>query len=150
MDPLSVISGVAGVASTAAALASSLYDLISNIRDAPREMKEVAAGIRELSGVLRELRNILRGDTDEGLFRDGLFQSIHSAMDRIAGFHDEIRELIKSGGGGGGVARIQWAFRKSKADKFLAKIDSLKLTVSLMMSTMSLALEQDKHTNWFV
>lgn len=145
MDPLSVISGVAGVASAAAALASSLYSIISDIRDAPREMKDIAAGIRDLSDVLRELRKILRDRTE--LFRKSLFRSIGSATKRIRDFHDEIYELIKSDAV---VSRILWAFRRSQADKLLAKIDSLKLTVSLMMSTMSLASEQDKHTTWSV
>lgn len=143
MDPLSVISGVAGVASAAAALASSLHEIIANVRGAPREMAEIADGTRELSGVLRQMRIVLRAGREKKLFRSELYRSIRSATRRIESYHEDVYELIKSDRG---LGRIMWAFRKARAEGLLAKVDSLKLTVSLMMNTASLALACDKET----
>ena len=141
-DPLSIISGIAGVATAGAALASILYDIIHNIRDAPREMIDIARGVRELSSVLRELRRILKRGTE--LFKRGLFRSLRSAIHRIKDIHEEIDGLLAATGGR--LARIKWVFRKGKATNLLAKIESHKSTVSLFSTTMLLAVEERKHT----
>jgi hypothetical protein len=144
MDPLSVISGVAGVATAGAALSSALFQLIATIRDAPREMIDIAHSIRDLSSVLRELRRILR--RGKGLFKDSLFRAVRSATNRIRGIHEDIDELLDPSGGG--LARVIWAFRKSKATKLLAQIESHKSTVHLMATTMLLAMEERKYTKY--
>jgi hypothetical protein len=144
MDPFSIISGVAGVATAGAALASALYDLIHNIRDAPREMVDIARGIRELASVLREMRRILKRGRD--LFTDRLFKSIRSATHRIKEVHNEVDQLLDHNGGG--LARVLWAFRRSKATQLLAKIESHKSTAQLIATMMLLALEERKHSKY--
>lgn len=141
MDPFSIISGVAGITTAGSALASTLFDIISSIRDAPREMIDIARGIRELSTILRELRGILK--QGRRLFKDRLFKAIRSATHRIADVHDEIDDLLDHDGGN--MARVLWAFRKSKATKLLAKIESHKSTVQLIATTMLLAVEERKY-----
>jgi hypothetical protein len=140
-DPFSIISGVAGIATAGSALASTLFDIISSIRDAPREMIEIARGIRELSTILRELRGIFK--QGGRLFKDRLFQAILSATHRIEGVHDKISDLYDNKGGN--MARVRWAFRKSKATKLLARIESHKSTVQLIVTTMLLAVEERKY-----
>jgi hypothetical protein len=141
MDPLSIISGVAGVATAGSALASVLFNIIATIRDAPREMIDIAHSTRELSAVLRELRRVLR--RGKGLFKDTLFRAIRSAISRIRGIHEDVYYLLDSSGEG--LARVIWAFRKSKATKLLAQIESHKSTVHLMATTMLLAIEERKY-----
>lgn len=141
MDPFSIISGVAGIATAGSALASTLFDIISSIRDAPREMIDIARGIRELSTILRELRGIFK--QGRRLFKDRLFKAIRSATHRIEDVHDEIDDLLDHDGGN--MARVLWAFRKSKATKLLAKIESHKSTVQLIATTMLLAVEERKY-----
>lgn len=141
MDPFSIISGVAGIAIAGSALASTLFDIISSIRDAPREMIDIARGIRGFSTILRELRGILK--QGRRLFKDRLFKAIRSATHRIEDVHDEIDDLLDHDGGN--MARVLWAFRKSKATKLLTKIDSHKSTVQLIATTMLLAVEERKY-----
>lgn len=142
MDPLSIISGVTGVATACSALASTLYDFICTIRGAPQEMIDIARGIRELSVVLRELRGILK--QGRHIFKNRLYMAITSSTERIADIHDKINGLLDPDGGG--LARIMWAFRKSKATKLLASIESHKSTVQLIATLMMLAIEGRKHT----
>lgn len=140
MDPLSVISGVASVTKAAALLASSLYGIISDIRNAPREMKDMASGIRELSDVLQELRTALAKGS--GLFRMKLFRSIEVTTRRIEELHEDIRGLVRLDRG---MSRMVWALRsKSRAEKLLGRIDSLKLGLLLNLKTITLILERDK------
>jgi len=136
MDPLTIISGIAGVATAGSALANALYNIISSIRDAPREMVDVADSIRELSTVLRELRRA----TNQGkkLFKTRLFKAIHSATRRVREVHEDVLDLLD--GGEGGLAKIVWAFRRSKAAKLLTRIEAHKSTVQLMATTMLLSL----------
>ena len=137
MDPFSIISGVAGVATAGSALASVLYDFIRSIQDAPREMIEIARTVRELSSVLRELRRILIQGRQH--FKERLFRAVRSATRRIKEVHEEIGGLLDHNGGG--LSRVLWAFRRSKASKLLAKIETHKSAVQLIATTMLLAIE---------
>ncbi|KAK1834935.1 hypothetical protein QBC39DRAFT_182227 [Podospora conica] len=138
MDPFTIISGVAGIATASSALASTLFDIISTIRDAPREMTDIARGIRELSAILRELRSVFK--KGRRLFKVRLFKSIGSVTRQIERVHEEIKDLLKHNGRT--MARVQWAFRKSKATRLLAKIESHKVTVGLIATTMLLAVKE--------
>ena len=142
MDPLSIISGIAGVATAGSALASVLYNIIHNIRDAPREMVDIARGVRELSSILRELRRILKRGTK--LFKKSLFRGIVSVTRRIGDIHKDIDGLISENDGA--LARLKWVFRKAKATSLLGKIESHKSTVQLLSTIMLLAIQERNHT----
>jgi len=143
MDPLSIISGVAGVAAAGVALSSALYDLVASISNAPKEMVEIAQGIHDLSTVLRELRRGMR--KSRKMLSGRLFRSVSSVMDRIRDIHDKVDQLLDAEGS---LARLLWAFRKSKAMKLLAIIESHKSTVQLIAVTITLAVVQREHTEY--
>ena len=141
MDPLSIMGGVAGVATAGVAISSALYDLIASIRDAPIEMIEIARGVHDLSTVLRELRRVLKKAYK--ILRDRLLKAVKSVMDRIRDTQDEVDRLLDVEGG---LSRIFWAFRKSRANKLMATIEGHKSTVQLMATTVTLALVQRQQT----
>lgn len=146
MDPFSVISGVAGVATAAASLASYLHNLLSDIRDAPRDMRDMAGVVRELSDVLRELRGALR--RGEGLLRPKMYGSIDVTTARIKELQRDIRALVESSGV---VSRVLWTLRsKARAERLVGRIDSLILGLLLKLKTMSLVIviEQTKRYVW--
>ncbi|OBT64734.1 hypothetical protein VE03_05858 [Pseudogymnoascus sp. 23342-1-I1] len=115
MDPLSIISGIAGVATAGSVLSGALFNLISTIHSAPREMTDIARGICDLSLVLHRL-----------------LRAIKSAIRRIRHIHRDINGLIAGDDGSNSVVRVLWVFRKSKAAALLARIESHKSTVQLM------------------
>ena len=135
------MGSVAGVATVGVALSSALYDIVAAIRDAPKEMAEIAQGIQELSIVLGELRRVLK--KARKLLRDRLLKAVSSAMERIQATHDKVDRVLDVEGG---LARVFWAFRRSKATKLLATIESHKSTVQLMATTITLAIVQREHT----
>jgi hypothetical protein len=105
-------------------------------------MIDIARGIRELSFVLKELRGVLK--KGRKLFKDRLYRSVRSATRRIEDIHEEIDALLDHHGGG--LSRVIWQFRKSKATNLLAKIETHKSTVQLIATTMLLAVMERKHS----
>lgn len=77
------------------------------------------------------------------MLRNGLLRAITSVLTRIEDTHDKVDGLL---GAEGGLSLVLWAFRKSKATKLLATIESHKSTVQLMATTITLALVQRQHT----
>ena len=143
MDPLSIAGSVAGVATVGVALSSALYDIIAAIRDAPKEMLQIAQGISDLSTVLRELQRVLK--KARTLLRDRLLKAVSSIMCRIRDTHDKIDGLLDVDSG---LARILWAFQRSKATKLLATIESQKSTIQLMATTVTLAIVQKENNRY--
>ncbi|KFX93803.1 hypothetical protein O988_06617 [Pseudogymnoascus sp. VKM F-3808] len=109
---------------------------------APKEMADIARGICDLTLVLRELRWVLR--EGQAIYRDRLLRAIQSAVRRIRKIHKDINGLIAGDDGPSPVVRILWVFRKSKAAVLLARIESHKSTVQLMVTTMLLAVEHHR------
>jgi len=105
-------------------------------------MLGVVRGTRELSAILRELRRVLK--KGQHIFRRRLYKSIRSATNRIGDLHSEIHSLLEHDSGK--IARVNWAFRKSKATRLLARIESHKSTVQLIATTMLLAIAERKHS----
>jgi len=137
MDPLSVASGVAGVAMAGVAISSALFDLVASVRDAPKEMLEMGQSIHDLATVLRELRRVLR--RARKMLRSRLLRAVGSVLDRIRDTHDRVDRLLDVEAG---LVRIFWAFRRARATKLLATLESHKSTVQLMATTITLALVQ--------
>lgn len=103
-------------------------------------MTDIARGICDLSLVLRELRCVVRDG--HAVHRDRLLRAIKSVVRRIRQIHKDINGLIAGDDGPSPVVRILWVFRKSKAAVLLARIESHKSTVQLMVTTMLLAMAQ--------
>ncbi len=57
-DPLSIVSGIAGIISLAATTAQSLSTLLADIRDAPSDILELDTDIKSLEAVLTNAKGI--------------------------------------------------------------------------------------------
>lgn len=140
MDPLSIIAGVAGIATAGVQLANVLFDTIDTYRNAPKEITSIARGIQDLSIVLDQLIGILEDGWEIHTRR--LRKSISSAVRQIGNVHVEVWELIERGGSGFG--RVKWAFRKTKMKDLMSKIEAQKGTIQLVSTTLLLAMQQTK------
>ncbi|KAI1194988.1 hypothetical protein F5X97DRAFT_309570 [Nemania serpens] len=136
MDPLSVIASIAGISTAGVALSRAIYDAISSIRNAPKEVSSIAKGLCDLSVVLGELRRVLKDGQD--VYRRKLIRRVASAMRRVGRVQSEIRELLDSTGT---LAKLKWAFRKSRAKELLYAIESYKTGISIILQTMVLAVQ---------
>jgi hypothetical protein len=141
MDPLSILAGIAGVATAGVTLSKSIYDLISAMRGTPREVSDIARGISDLSMILSELRRVLRDGRK--LYTRKLLRRVGSAVRRIRRIHETIHDLI-NGDEMDGLARLKWLFRRSKTMHLLYQIESHKTGINMILQIMILAARTRK------
>jgi hypothetical protein len=139
MDPLSLISTVAGVATAGVQISMVLFEISNKIAHAPKEVAEIASEIASLSTVLEHFRDILDEGIKKKLYRDRVISDTIDLLTRIAEIQSKIQRKTK--GSGSWKFRVKWAFFSSaQAETTIAKLSSIKMTLHLMLSTMQLAL----------
>lgn len=136
MDPLSLLAGIAGVATAGIQISKAIYDLVSSISGTPKEISDIAREVSDLSIVLSELRRALK--EGRNLYRRKLLRRVSSAIRRIGQIHAQIREMIA---GVEGFASLRWLFRRSKATQLLYQIESHKNGINMILHIMTLAVQ---------
>ncbi|KAI8653162.1 Helo-like-N domain-containing protein [Fusarium keratoplasticum] len=142
MDPLSIIAGVAGIATAGVSLVEVLFDTIDSYQNAPKDIVSIARGVQDLSIILDQLKQVLIDGRN--MHTRWLLKSVASAIRQIEYVHAEVWELIPRGGSG--FERVKWTFRKGKVRDLLNKIETQKSTVQLVCTTLLLAIQQKKVT----
>ncbi|WAO95562.1 Helo-like-N domain-containing protein [Fusarium falciforme] len=142
MDPLSIIAGVAGIATAGVSLVEVLFDTIDSYQNAPKDIVSIARGVQDLSIILDQLKQVLIDGRN--MHTRWLLKSVASAIRQIEYVHAEVWELIPRSGSG--FERVKWTFRKGKIRDLLNKIETQKSTVQLVCTTLLLAIQQKKVT----
>lgn len=135
MDPLSLLAGIAGVATAGIQVSKAIYDLVLTIRGTPKEISDIARGVSDLSMVLGALRRALKGSK---LYRRKLLRRVRSAIRRIDQIHVQIRDMISEVNR---FASLKWLFRRSKTTHLLYQIESLKNGINMILHIMTLAAQ---------
>jgi hypothetical protein len=141
MDPLSIIASITGIATAGTALSKAIYEFVSSTRGASREMLDIARTIGDLSIILGELRRVLRDGSE--LCNRKYLRRIKSAMRRISRIHDEIHELMNEARG---FAAFKWKLKRSEVQQKLARIESHKTGINLMLNILVLAITTRKQS----
>ncbi|KAH7274948.1 hypothetical protein B0J15DRAFT_473864 [Fusarium solani] len=141
MDPLSIIASITGIATAGTALSKAIYEFVSSTRGASREMLDIARTIGDLSIILGELRRVLRDGSE--LCNRKYLRRIKSAMRRISRIHDEIHELMNEARG---FAAFKWRLKRSEVQQKLARIESHKTGINLMLNILVLAITTRKQS----
>ncbi|KAJ3530579.1 hypothetical protein NM208_g9264 [Fusarium decemcellulare] len=141
MDPLSIIASIAGIATAGTELSKAIYKFISSTRGASKEMGEIARSINDLSIILKELRQVLKNGAE--LCSRRLLRRIKSAMKRISRIHDDIRQLIN---GMQTFATLKWSLKRSEVQQKLARIESHKTGIQLMLHILLIAITTRKQS----
>ncbi|KAJ4171460.1 hypothetical protein NW754_013228 [Fusarium falciforme] len=142
MDPLSIIAGVAGIATAGVSLVEVLFDTIDSYQNAPKDIVSIARGVQDLSIILDQLKQVLIDGRN--MHTRWFLKSVASAIRQIEYVHAEVWELIPRSGSG--FERVKWTFRKGKIRDLLNKIETQKSTVQLVCTTLLLAIQQKKVT----
>ncbi|RMJ17212.1 hypothetical protein CDV36_003129 [Fusarium kuroshium] len=142
MDPLSIIAGVAGIATAGVSLVEVLFDTVDSYQNAPKDIVSIARGVQDLSIILDQLKQALIDGRN--MHTRWLLKSVASAIRQIEYVHAEVWELIPRNGSG--FDRVKWTFRKGKVTDLLKKIETQKSTVQLVCTTLLLAIQQKKVT----
>lgn len=142
MDPLSIIAGVAGIATAGVSLVEVLFDTIDSYQNAPKDIVAIARGVQDLSIILDQLKQVLIDGRN--MHTRWLLRSVASAIRQIEYVHTEVWELIPRSSSG--FDRVKWTFRKGKIRDLLNKMETQKSTVQLVCTTLLLAIQQKKVT----
>lgn len=135
MDPISLLAGIAGIATAGVSLSRALYNLITSIRGTPKEISDIAREISDLSMIMSELRRVLKDGS--GIYRRKLLCRVRSAVRWINTIYEALHDLID---GVDGLARLKWLFRKSKAMGMLYQTESHKNGINMILHIMTLAI----------
>src|SRR5277367_2013737 len=136
---------IAGVAVTAAALSKALFALYNSARDAYQDADEIATSLDLFKAVLLELKRTLR--KADGICSEHAHITIRQLLDACTKTFIKIEHLtsplLPSGPSGkakaGVKGRFAWHFKKNDVLVLVARLDSLKTTLHLMVSIISLA-----------
>ncbi|RSL58392.1 hypothetical protein CEP54_007782 [Fusarium duplospermum] len=142
MDPLSIIAGVAGIATAGVSLVGVLFDTVDSYQNAPKDIISIARGVQDLSIILDQLKQVLIDGRN--MHTRWLLKSVASAIRQIEYVHAEVWELIPRSGSG--FDRVKWTFQKGKIRDLMNKIETQKSTVQLVCTTLLLAIQQKKVT----
>ncbi|CAG7559366.1 unnamed protein product [Fusarium equiseti] len=132
MDPLSIIAGVAGIATAGTQLSHTLYRIIRAARNAPRDMDRIAREMLCLTDTLDHLRDILK--IGQPYSKPSYFDAINRVMKNIQATQDEISNIVADKTI---RARLTW---HNKATGFLSDIGNHKVTLTLQISILSTAI----------
>ncbi|KAL6353620.1 hypothetical protein LRP88_14118 [Fusarium phalaenopsidis] len=141
MDSLSIIASITGIATAGTALSKAIYEFVSSTRGASREMLDIARTITDLSIILGELRRVLRDGSE--LCNRKYLRRIKSAMRRISRIHDEIHQLMNEARR---FAAFKWRLKRSEVQQKLARIESHKTGINLMLNILVLAITTRKQS----
>ncbi|KAI9721257.1 MAG: hypothetical protein M1812_002419 [Candelaria pacifica] len=142
-DPLSIASGVFGLATAGIKLSSALYDICETIGSAQEAIEDIASDLSLFIIIVSELEKIF--DTPQRVYSDTLLKSISDICEKCKLLFRRINRMI---GRTENVPQLQfkskvaWVFREKKVRTVKASLDSLKSTLGLMLQTLKLARDQ--------
>lgn len=140
-EPLSIAASIVGIGLAGVKLASSIYEVVDTLGSAKKDVESLAFDLGCFAAVVNELADIIKAP-----------EKIHSAnlttalRDVIAQCRNIFRDLngmlvwVKSNSRARRFrAKCLWVFRKTAVDRQRANIDSLKMTLTLMLQTLKAA-----------
>ncbi|KAH7192927.1 uncharacterized protein B0J16DRAFT_411571 [Fusarium flagelliforme] len=132
MDPLSIIAGVAGIATAGTQISRTLFHLIRAARNAPQEIERIASEMLCLTDTLEHLHDILK--TGQSYTRPSYLDAISHVIKNIQATQDEISNMVADTTI---LAKLRWV---KKAAGFLSDIEKHKVTLTLQISILSTAI----------
>lgn len=150
MAELAAIATIVGIAASGAKISMHLYALGSTIGSAKGDVTKVAVNIATFCSVLQQLASTLE-KARSARFSISAIATTQEILDRCQELFGEIEDVVdklrspQKGGQDpkqtsiGNVARVKWVFKRLKMKKIRAELESMKLTLSLMLTTLNFA-----------
>jgi len=147
MAELGAIASIIGIIGAGAKVSISLYDFASSVGQAGTEVRIIATEISLFCSVLGQLKNTL-SKAKACRYSISAIDTAQEILDRCRALFDEIDGIVsalkkpKPDGSGETstdfVARVKWTFRKSKVKFLRSSLESLKITLHLMLTTLEI------------
>jgi hypothetical protein len=139
-DPFSLMTSLTAVATAGVQVSRTLYS-IANVNGGPsEEIQSIGREISAFSGVLRDLHEFLDGTKDLISMR-AILNANHILRD-CKNVFAKIQRMLDSCNAGPRTnfgQNLQWSFRREKVKPMYAKLESFKLTLVILLSTLRLA-----------
>ena len=139
-DPLSLLASLLAVASAGIAVSKKIYKLADAIDSSGDEISSIGEQVSDTARVIRDLNDFLEDARDlisakALLDASQLLQRFKDIFTKIGKMlHSAKREDANNIWNG-----IRWTFTREKVKPMCAKLESYKLTLIIMLSTMKLA-----------
>jgi hypothetical protein len=139
-DPLSLMTSLTAVATAGVQVSRTLYSIANVNGGASEEILSIGREVSAFSGVLRDLHEFL-DDAKDLISKRGLLNANHILRDGKTVFAN-IQRMLDSCSAGPRMnfwQSLQWRFRREKTKPMHAKLESFKLTLAILLSTLRLA-----------
>ena len=149
MAEIGLIASIVGVAGVGATLSIAIFDIASKIGAAGKELQDLSTEISLLCSVFKQLETLL----SHAHFRysNAAVDTTRKILERCKEVFNELDDVVKdlrprkSDDLGGipsldFVTRVKWlGFKSSKVKLIKSTLESYKITLGIMLSTMQLA-----------
>lgn len=144
MAEIGLIASVAGVAGAGAKLSMLLYEFASTVASARNDILSVGRDISLFCAVLQQVGLVL--DCQTGVqFSSTALDTTFGIVDRCQIIFDDLHGIVqglktdKADGSSqsiGFIAKVKWTFKRSKVRLLMGTLDSMKITLHLMLTTL--------------
>ncbi len=142
MDPLTIAVSVVGLLGAAGKISSVLTKLITATKDTPVLAHSILQQVSDISATLAQLQAFLTG-TRAGLrsrMAMLMVEQIVVTLTNCVMTFSELEELLaplETERPEAMMNRINWAWKQSTFDKILQRLQSSKLSMTLMLTTLT-------------
>ena len=151
MDPLSIIAGVASIATAAIQSSKALYELVDDIKGGPEEIKSISRDAQAFYSVIFSLRlaladedvcNVIRDDTALVQMIENLQRPLSNCQVVLGQIMVKLQGRLKSRPGGKGYRMsalgLMWGlFTKGEVRELIRKLDATKATLDTALSAVT-------------
>lgn len=142
-DPLSIASAVVGIVAAGLQLSSALYDICETIGSAQTQVEDIACDLNPLIAVVDELGRTFAAP--DGIYSDVLVSSLKDVIEQFKRQFKTINHMIGRTSGLPELqfrAKVAWVFREKKVKEVKAGLDSLKSTLSFILTALTVVKGQ--------
>lgn len=146
-EALGAIASIVGIVAAGAKLSIALFDLAGSLKSAGSEVRAIGTEITLFCSVLQQLERTLAKAKDRRCSISAI-ETTQKILEQCRFIFDEINGIVgrlqkqKSSLGDISVdfkARMKWLFKRSKVQQYRAMLESCKITLHLMLTTLEFA-----------
>jgi len=146
-EALGAIASIVGIVGAGAKLSIALFDFAGNIGSAGAEVRAIGTEITLFCSVLQQLERTLAKAKDRR-YSISAIETTQKILDQCQFIFEEINGVVgrlqkqKSGEGEVSVdfkGRMRWVFKRAKVQQYRATLESCKITLHLMLTTLEFA-----------
>ncbi|KAI1033564.1 hypothetical protein LB505_012982 [Fusarium chuoi] len=142
MDPLSIISGCAGLITAIGSLSVSINTFVRSCREARSDLDRVSRELHSLQTVLELIEEDARDDTKP--FPPTIQHHVSGIVTNCGAVVSEVERCIKKYGGGRIKSKAAWAINgQGDMEKLRSSLEAHKSALELALDMLSLSLTKD-------